>query len=374
MATKKQKNAATAEPTCKADEIAAELAALGITDFVKLAENLVDGDVTCISSGFPQLDVLLHSTRKGLPMGRDIEIYSREPEVGKTSLALQLLKNWQDAGKVCAIVDVENTITVEFLHDLGILTKKDPERPNIVPVYIAGHGEMLSAEEVLDLVYKISNSPKFDLVVVDSVAGLESRSTLDKDLDEAEVMGGIAKMLGRFCRKNKNKHATVIWINQMRMAGLGQFNPSGQVKYSTSGGRALPFFCSIRLELSMIEKIKHPSNPDECIGIKTKIYSAKNKISPPFRSTILTYIFGDGFSSIYDYIDIGLKAGAITKSGSWFMLGGQKWQGLIKMYEALKTDAELFSKLKWMVDGEDVVEEEAAPAEQPEDFSLDEAA
>lgn len=339
-----------------ADQFAAELASLGITDLVKLADDMVDCNVTCYSTGYPQLDNILHKTRKGLPLGRDIEIYSRDPEVGKTSLALQIMKSWQLQGKTCVIEDVENTITEEYLvGELGIVTRPDKNRPWICPVYIAGHGEMLAAEEVLDLTYKLSNSSKVDLVVVDSIAGLESKATLEKDLDEAEAMGGCAKLLSRFCRKNKNKHAGIIWINQTRQAGLGQYNPTGQTKYVTPGGRALPFFASIRLELSMLEKLKNPSNENEYIGFKTKVYTAKNKISSPFKQTVMTFIFGDGFSPIYDYVEFGLANGAVVKSGAWYrVLGEQKFQGMVNLYNGLRDNAELFNALKVACDGEDV--------------------
>jgi recombination protein RecA len=362
----------TADPVTVADTFAAELASLGVTSLVKLADEMVDGNVTCISTGFPQLDLILHKTRKGLPIGRDVEIYSRDPEVGKTTLALQMMKNWQLLGKACVIVDVENTVTEEYLADeLGILTRPDKARPQICPVYIAGHGEMLAAEEVLDLTYKLSNSPKVDMVVIDSVAGLESKGTLEKDLDEAEAMGGIAKLLSRFCRKNKNKHASVVWINQTRQAGIGQYNPSGQTKYVTPGGRALPFFASIRLELSYLEKIKHPSIEGEFIGFKTKVYTAKNKVSSPFKQTVLTHIFGDGFSPIYDYIEFGLKSGVIAKSGGWFKLGEQKFQGQMNLYNALRSDPDLFHFLKVSIDGEEVQDD--VPTVEPEDVD-DEAA
>src|SRR6266404_3950214 len=133
-------------------ELRKELSQYDFGDMLELAENVTDMSVSCVPTGFPQLDVILHRELKGLPCGRDIEIFSKEPEVGKTSLGLQILKHWQSVGKRTLVIDVERTITIEFLNQLGIITTEDD--PNVVATRISRPSDALSAEEVLDIVKK----------------------------------------------------------------------------------------------------------------------------------------------------------------------------------------------------------------------------
>src|SRR5277367_4898674 len=153
-----------------------ELAEFDFGDMLDLAENITDMSVSCTSTGFPQLDIVLHRILKGLPHGRDIEIFSKEPEVGKTSLGLQILQHWQSLGKRTLIIDVERTITIEFLNQLGIVTSK--EDPKVPAVRISRPTDGLSAEQVLDLVKDASNV--FDLIVVDSSGAMDIKANLEK--------------------------------------------------------------------------------------------------------------------------------------------------------------------------------------------------
>lgn len=326
-------------------ELTKELSKSKFSDMLELAENITDMSVDCISTGFPQLDVILHSQKKGLPQGRDIEIFSKEPEVGKTSLGLQILKNWQSLGKRTLIVDVERTITTDYLNQLGIITKTDD--PKIVAVRMAKPNTAMAAEEVLDLVKE--SSQIFDLIVVDSIGALDTKANLDKDTDEVAKIGAMALLLSNFLKKNVLKRATVIWMNQTRQV-VGGWNPTGQIRYATMGGRALPFFGTIRLDLNIIDKQKDAE--DNVYAYTVKVYTQKNKVSPQYRSCLLTYVMGEGFSVTYDYFNMGLKLNVIEKKGGWFQFGDVKIQGELTFYKRMKTNSDLFDAIKTAIEKE----------------------
>jgi len=316
-----------------------ELAQYNFGDMLDLAENITDMSVSCTPTGFPQLDVILHQVLKGLPHGRDIEIFSKEPEVGKTSLGLQILQHWQSLGKRTLIIDVERTITVEFLNQLGIVTKT--ENPNVPAVRISRPTDAFSAEQVLDLVKDAGKV--FDLIVVDSIGAMDIKANLEKESDEANKIGAMALLLSNFMKKNVAKRATVIWINQTRQI-VGGYNPTGNIRYNTMGGRAMLFFGSIRLELSIVEKMKDAN--DNIYALKTKIYTFKNKVSPPYKQAMMTYVLDEGFSVCYDYFDLALKLGIIIKKGGWFQFGDVRVQGEIAFYKKMKVTPDLFDAIK----------------------------
>lgn len=321
------------------EQLDQELAKFSFGDMLELAENITDMSVACTPTGFPQLDVILHSQLKGLPHGRDIEIFSKEPSMGKTSLGLQILQHWQSLGKRTLVIDVERTITVEFLNQLGIITTtKDPKIPAI---RISRPTEALTAEQVLDLVKDASKV--FDLIVVDSIGAMDIKANLEKESEETNKIGAMALLLSNFLKKNVAKRATIIWVNQTRQI-VGGYNPTGQIRYSTMGGRALPFFGSIRLDLSIVEKLKDAN--DEVYALKTKVYTNKNKVSPPYKQAMLTYILGEGFSVHFDYFDLALKLGIIQKKGGWYQYGDVRIQGDLNFYKALRTNVELFDAVK----------------------------
>ena len=320
-------------------QLDADLAKYDFGDMLSLAEEITDMSVSCTPTGFPQLDVVLHRILKGLPHGRDIEIFSKEPEVGKTSLGLQILQHWQGLGKRTLVIDVERTITVEFLSQLGIVTTTD--NPNIPAVRISRPADGLTAEQVLDLVKDASNV--FDLVVVDSIGAMDIKANLEKESDENNKIGAMALLLSNFMKRNVAKRATVVWINQTRQI-VGGYNPTGQIRYSTMGGRALGFFGSIRLDLSVIEKLKDAN--EDVYAMKVKVFTNKNKVSPQFKSAILTYVMGEGFSVEYDYFDMGLKLDIIQKKGGWYQYGDVRVQGDLNFYQKMKTNPDLFDAIK----------------------------
>lgn len=256
-----------------------------------------------------------------------------------TSLGLQILQYWQSLGKRTLIIDVERTITVEFLNQLGIITNtNDPNRP---AVRISRPADGLSAEQVLDLVKDASNV--FDLIVVDSIGAMDIKANLEKDADENNKIGAMALLLSNFLKRNVAKRATVVWINQTRQI-VGGYNPTGNIRYATMGGRALPFFGSIRLDLSIIEKMKDAN--EDVYAMKVKVYTFKNKVSPQFKSAILTYVMGEGFSIEFDYLDMALKLGIIQKKTGWYQYGDVRIQGEMNFYQRLKTNKDLLEAVK----------------------------
>lgn len=332
--------AKTATKEVVANDFEKELAEHGLTGFFQNVLDRIDMNVEVLTTGLPRLDKALHENKLGLPLGRRIEIYSKDPEVGKTSLALQIGKEWQRQGKRVAIVDIEDTITTEYLQELGYVL--DPEEgSNMYPVYLAKGfneetGEVLSAEEIADKVGTISHI--VDLVIIDSLAALAKRADLERDPNDASQPGGVGKILYDHCRKNTHVRATAIWINQA-LPQIGVFSPAG-IKYKTSGGNAIPFFASIRIELRLVEKLKRGKEGEEEIyGVVIDAFTAKNKVSPPYKHVKITYLNGEGFSTIYDLWKAGLDAKVIEKSGGWFSINSERLgNGESKCYDLFKTN------------------------------------
>jgi recombination protein RecA len=267
-------------------------------------------------------------------------------------MSLEFIRSFQAQGLRTAVIDVERTLTVEYLHTCGIIT--DPKvDPTKYALRIVRPEEAMCAEQILDLIQSTSNI--FDLVVIDSVAAMDLKANLEKTADEPNRMGGIAKNLSDFFRKNVMKRACVVWVNQTRQA-IGGYNPTGNIRYTTMGGRAMPFFASIRMELSLVEKVKGAN--DEVFAYKVKVFTAKNKVSVQWKTATLTYVMGEGFSTTYDYLDLGLKMGVIEKKGAWLMFGTERAQGEMKFYHLMKTKPELLEAIRQAVEGQDDFESE----------------
>lgn len=332
------------------DELDAELAGTKFGKFVDLAENMVDMSVECVPTGFPQLDLILHRDLKGLPKGRDIEIFSKEPESGKSSIAMDILKSWQRQGYRTALIDVERTLTVEYLQKLGILTdpKQDPFK---YALRIIRPEEAMSAEEVLDLIRGASQI--FDLIVVDSLAAMDIEANLEKSSEDSNKIGAMALLMSNFLKKNVAKRATVVWINQTRMQ-IGGYSPTGQTRHIPTCGKALGFYASIILDLSVVERLK---DGEDIYAYRVKVHTAKNKVSPQWRTALMTYVFDEGFSVDYDYFDLALKMGVIEKKGSWLQFGDFRQQGELNFYRALKSNPDVSGALRQAVDGDSILEE-----------------
>jgi recombination protein RecA len=345
-----KKPPASATPTNVNDILTKEIQDNKLTNLVKLCDEMSDMSVVCIPTGLPQLDVTLHAHKKGFPAGRDIEFFSKKPESGKTSLAMQILSSFQHQGMRGAAADVERTMTDELFAIHKIVT--DPfYDPSIYALRMMRNEDTnIAAEKFLEGIKTLSGM--FDILVVDSVAALETKANLDKDVDDAKGVGGCSKLLSEFMRGNLAKRASVLWINQTR-SKIGATMPGMGEQFVRPGGKALDFYASIILELTMIQKLKL-SDDAPPYGMKVKAFTEKNKISPQWRSCELTYLFGKGFSSEFDYFDLASKAGIITKSGSWLYWKDQKVQGMLKFVELLERNPLMFADLKTMVDGENV--------------------
>lgn len=324
-----------------------ELAEVGLSEFFKKVLDREDMSVECLTTGLSRLDSTLHAKKFGLPKGRRVEIFSKDPEVGKTSMALQIGSNWQKSGQRVCIVDIEDTITEDYLVELGYVLDPSADSGMYAPYLAKGFnekGEVLSAEEITDKIGAISRI--VDLVIVDSIGALAKRADLEKDVGDA-TMGGIGKILWEHVRKNAHVRATSIWINQA-LPQIGVFSPAG-IKYKTSGGAAIPFFASIRLELRLVEKLK--GKDEEIYGVVVDVYTAKNKVSPPYKHVKLTYLDGEGFSSVWDLLQEGITTKVIEKSGSWFSFDGERLgQGELKVYKLIKETPDMQEKLRKFIE------------------------
>ena len=276
----------------------------GKGSIMKLGErNYVDVDV--ISSGSLSIDNILGVG--GFPRGRIIEIYGPESS-GKTTLALQAIAESQKAGGKCAFIDAEHAIDPKYAKALGVdvdeLILSQPD----------------SGEQALEITEVLIKSGAIDLIVIDSVAALVPQAELDGEMGDSNI-GLHARLMSKAMRKLAGamsaNNCTAIFINQLReKVGVMFGNPE-----VTTGGRALKFYSSIRLEVRKSEAIK---NGTEVIGNKTNVKVAKNKVAPPFKSCTVEIYYGEGISHISEIISLGVELGIIEKSGSWFAYNGEK--------------------------------------------------
>lgn len=329
-----------------ASEFDKELSAAGLAGFFQKVLDREDMTVEVLSTGLPRLDKALHATKLGLAKGRHVEIYSKDPEVGKTSLALQIGAEWQRAGQKVCIVDIEDTITENYLLELGYVLDPDP-KSGMYPPYVAKGfdsetGETLPAEQITDNIGTVSRI--VDLVIIDSIAALAKRADLEKEPGDS-TMGGIGKIMYEHCRKHTHVKATRLWINQA-LPQIGVFSPAG-IKYKTSGGNAIPFFDSIKLELRLVEKLKGPKPEEDVYGVVVDVHTAKNKVSPPYKHVKLTYLNGQGFAPVWDLLQEGITTKVVEKSGSWLSFEGERLgQGELKAFQLLKESPELQERIK----------------------------
>jgi recombination protein RecA len=262
----------------------------------------------------------------GFPRGRIVEIYGPEAS-GKTTLALHVIAQAQKAGGICAFIDAEHALDPVYAGKLGIKT-------NDLIISQPDYGE-----QALDIAEMLVRSNAVDVIVIDSVAALVPKAELEGDMGDAHV-GLQARLMSQALRKltpvvHKSK-GVLIFINQVRHnISAMAFGP----KEVTTGGNALKFYASLRLDVRRIESLK---KDDVNVGNRVAIKVAKNKMAPPFRRVELNLMFGEGISPEHDLIDAGLTFGIIQQSGSWFSFAGEKIaQGRDQVCAALKKDAKL---------------------------------
>ena len=262
-------------------------------------------DIEAISTGSLGLDIALGIG--GLPKGRVIEIYGPESS-GKTTLALHVVAEAQKRGGTCAFVDAEHALDPGYAKKLGVkiedLLVSQPD----------------AGEQALEITNTLVNSGAIDVVVVDSVAALTPKAELEGEMGEV-TMGAQARLMSQALRKltasiSKSK-CMVIFINQIRMKiGIMFGNPE-----TTTGGNALKFYSSVRLDIRRIGQIKER---EETVGNQTRVKVVKNKVAPPFKQVEFDIMYGEGISKTGELVDLGVKANIVEKSGAWYSYDGQR--------------------------------------------------
>jgi recombination protein RecA len=266
-------------------------------------EKAVDAEV--VSTGSLGLDIALGIG--GLPRGRIVEIYGPESS-GKTTLALQVIAEAQKAGGACAFIDAEHALDPSYATKLGV---------NIDELLIS---QPDAGEQALEIADTLVRSGAIDVLVVDSVAALVPRAELEGEMGDSH-MGLQARLMSQALRKLtasiSKSRCMVIFINQIRMKiGVMFGNPE-----TTTGGNALKFYASVRLDIRRIGSIKER---DVVVGNQTRVKVVKNKMAPPFRVVEFDIMYGEGISKNGELIDLGVAAGVVEKSGAWFSYGSQR--------------------------------------------------
>jgi recombination protein RecA len=262
-------------------------------------------DIEATSTGSLGLDIALGIG--GLPKGRIIEIYGPESS-GKTTLTLHTLAEEQKKGGVCAFVDAEHALDPTYAKKLGV---------NLDELLIS---QPDTGEQALEIVDTLVRSGAVSLIVVDSVAALTPKSELEGDMGDSSV-GVHARLMSQAMRKLtgsiNRSGCMVIFINQIRMK-IGVMFGSPE---TTTGGNALKFYASVRLDIRRIGAIK---DRDEVVGNATRVKVVKNKVAPPFKQVEFDIMYGEGISKMGELLDLGVKAGVVEKSGAWFSYGDER--------------------------------------------------
>ena len=311
----------------KAKALAAALAQIekqfGKGSVMRRADGEVAPDIEVVSTGSLGLDIALGVG--GLPRGRVVEIYGPESS-GKTTLTLQVIAEMQKLGGTCAFIDAEHALDVQYAAKLGVR----------LPELLISQPD--TGEQALEICDALVRSGSVDLVVVDSVAALTPRAEIEGDMGDA-LPGLQARLMSQALRKLtgsiQRTNTLVIFINQIRMKiGVMFGNPE-----TTTGGNALKFYASVRLDIRRTGSIK---KGDEIIGNETRVKVVKNKVSPPFKSAEFDILYGEGTSREGEILDLGVTHGFVEKSGAWYSYNGERiGQGKDNAREYLREKPEL---------------------------------
>jgi recombination protein RecA len=298
----------------------------GKGSIMKLGDNNTM-DVETISTGSLALDVALGAG--GLPLGRVVEIYGPESS-GKTTLTLEVIAEAQRNGKVCAFVDAEHALDPIYAEKLGV---------NINELLVS---QPDTGEQALEICDMLTRSGAIDVIVVDSVAALTPKAEIEGDMGDSH-MGLQARMLSQAMRKLtgnlKKSNTMIIFINQIRMK-IGVMFGSPE---TTTGGNALKFYASVRLDIRRIGAVKAG---DEIIGNETRVKVVKNKIAPPFKQAEFQILYGEGINSLGELIDLGVLHNMVEKAGSWYSYNGDRiGQGKANAAKSLADKPEMAKEL-----------------------------
>ena len=290
---------------------------------MRLGEGEVIDDIEVVSTGSLGLDIALGVG--GLPRGRVVEIYGPESS-GKTTLTLQVIAEMQKLGGTCAFIDAEHALDVQYAQKLGV---------NLQELLIS---QPDTGEQALEIVDALVRSGSLDLVVIDSVAALTPKAEIEGEMGDS-LPGLQARLMSQALRKLtgtiNRTNTMVIFINQIRMK-IGVMFGSPE---TTTGGNALKFYASVRLDIRRIGSIK---KGEEVIGNETKVKVVKNKVSPPFKTAEFDILYGQGISREGEVIDMGVEDKVLEKSGSWYAYNGEKiGQGKDNAREFLKENPDL---------------------------------
>ena len=285
-------------------------------------------DIETVSTGSLGLDVALGIG--GLPKGRIIEIYGPESS-GKTTLALHAIAEAQRKGGTCAFIDAEHALDPGYARKLGVdidnLLISQPD----------------AGEQALEIADTLVRSGAIDVLVIDSVAALVPRAELEGEMGDSHV-GLHARLMSQALRKLtgsiSRSNCMMIFLNQIRLKiGVMFGNPE-----TTTGGNALKFYASVRMEIRRIGQIK---DRDEVIGNQTRVKVVKNKMAPPFRQVEFDILYGEGISKVGELIDLGVKAGVVEKSGAWFSCDSQRiGQGRENAKQFLRDNPEMAASIE----------------------------
>jgi recombination protein RecA len=313
--------------TEKAKALQAALAQIekqfGKGTIMRLGDGEVIEDIQVVSTGSLGLDIALGVG--GLPRGRVVEIYGPESS-GKTTLTLQVIAEMQKLAGTCAFIDAEHALDIQYAQKLGV---------NLQELLIS---QPDTGEQALEIVDSLVRSGSVDLIVVDSVAALTPKAELEGEMGDS-LPGLQARLMSQALRKLtatiKKTNTMVIFINQIRMK-IGVMFGSPE---TTTGGNALKFYASVRLDIRRTGSIK---KGEEVIGSETKVKVVKNKVSPPFKTAEFDILYGEGISREGEIIDMGVTGRVLEKSGAWYAYNGEKiGQGKDNAREFLRENPEL---------------------------------
>jgi len=300
----------------------------GKGSIMKLGEGAMLGEIPVLSTGALSLDLALGVG--GLPRGRVIEIYGPEAS-GKTTLALHVVAEAQEKGGIAAFIDAEHALDVRYANRLGVKTDdlliSQPD----------------TGEQALEIAEILVRSNAVDVIVIDSVAALVPKAEIEGEMGDAH-MGLQARLMSQALRKLtatiSKSHTILIFVNQIRMKiGVMFGNPE-----TTTGGNALKFYASVRLDIRRIASIKQGQ---DVIGSRTKVRVVKNKVAPPFKEVEFDIIYGEGISREGDILDLAVDKNMIEKSGTWYAYGGQRiGQGRENAKQFLKENPKVLEQME----------------------------